>query len=128
MTLKELSDIRKNYILKHFPYSMCEWSTFNYGVLGNIIYRRRSGRGQNTTYNEAIIMADTETSKKNDESGHNHVVAWTISIRAFDINICTLYGHKPSEFCQCLELIMEHMQGDETIIYFHNLSYDIVFL
>ena len=128
MTLKELSNIRKNYILTHFPYRMCEWSTFNYGILGNILYRRRSGRGQNTTYNEAIIMADTETSKKPDNSGHNHVVAWTISIRAFDINICTLYGHKPSEFCQCLELMMEHMLGEETIVYFHNLSYDIVFL
>ena len=75
MTLKELSSIRKNYILKNFPYRMCEWSTFNYGILGNILYRRRSGRGQNTTYNEAIIMADTETSKKPDDSGHNHVVA-----------------------------------------------------
>lgn len=128
MTYLELCELKKNFIEKYFPYQMIHWSKYNYGVLGNILYRRRSGRGSSATVNNVIIMADTETSKKNDGSGHNHVVAWTISIRAFNTNIVTLYGHKPSSFTKCIKTCMEYMQGEETIVYFHNLSYDIVFL
>ena len=127
MKASELREIRKNYLRKYHHYKMLHWTKFNYNVLHNIMYNRRTGRGQNEKYNDCIIMADTETSKKIN-SEENHIVAWTISIRAFDMNLVTLYGQKPSEFCECIEKIMDNMEGDETYVYFHNLSYDIVFL
>ena len=127
MKASELREIRKNYLRKYHHYKMLHWTKYNYNVLHNIMYNRRTGRGQNEKYNDCIIMADTETSKK-PNSEENHIVAWTISIRAFDMNLVTLYGQKPSEFCNCIEKIMYNMEGDETYVYFHNLSYDIVFL
>ena len=72
--------------------------------------RRKRG-----SINDCIIMADTETSKAKVNEWYydkklrikyvpvdNYVVAWTLSIRAFDTNIVTLYGHRPSEFITCL--------------------------
>ena len=58
----------------------------------------------------------------------NYVVAWTISMRAFNKNICTLWGRKPSDFVKCLEKIQHYLPGDYTNIYFHNLTYDYTFL
>lgn len=109
-------------------YHMLEWSEFDFKILNKILYRRRAGRGTDRTFNDVIIMGDTETSKKANESGENHVVAWTISIRAFDMNIVTLYGRKPSEFVRCVQLIHKNMEGDDTFIYFHNFAYDYIFL
>lgn len=129
MTRTELYNIRRDYLSKHHSYKMVHWIDFNYAILNNIMYRKRAGRGSNNTYNEAIIMADTETSKKVATNiYHNHVVAWTISIRAFDMNIVTLYGHRPDTFCTCLHRMINNMAGHDTIVYFHNLSYDWVFL
>lgn len=129
MNRAELYKIRKNYISQYVPYRLIHWNDFNFKLLDNIMYRKRAGRGSNNTYNECIIMADTETSKKkNNEVYYNHVVAWTISIRAFECNIVTLYGHKPDTFCICLHRMINNMKGHDTIVYFHNLSYDWVFL
>ena len=217
MKRKELYKIRQDYLNKHHPYRLIEWDKYDYSILSNIMYRARSGRGSNTTYNDVIIMADTETSKKakndiidydfidikksikskifkynksfkdvasiqelksvgismaydgvskidtyyeelcssyphifyevmyNDidclqciydyldrpeviECNDNHVVAFAISLRAFGRNLVTLYGHKPSDFVSCIDKIMKNMNGQDTIIYFHNLSYDWVFL
>ena len=64
MTRTELYNIRRDYLSKHHSYKMVHWIDFNYAILNNIMYRKRAGRGSNNTYNEAIIMADTETSKK----------------------------------------------------------------
>lgn len=107
-------------------YSMCHFGMWNYTVLDKIMYINIGGKIR-TTINDVIIMADTETSKKPD-SEHNHVVVWTISIRAFHLNIVTLYGRRPSEFCDCVNEIISHFHGQKTYIYFHNLSYDYVFL
>lgn len=63
-----------------------------------------------------------------DDRPHNHVVVWTLTIALFGINIVTLYGRKPSEMCLCLNRILNHLSGDKTFVYFHNLSYDWVFL
>lgn len=129
MTRKELFNIRKDFLSRYYPYEMVHWSDFDYKVLKNIMYRKRAGRGNNNTYNEVIIMADTETSKKvSGEVYYNHVVAWTISLRAFDMNLVTLYGHKPDTMINCIHKLMNYMLGKETIIYFHNLPYDWVFL
>lgn len=129
LSYKELYEIRKNWVRDHIPYEMCYWKNYNMEHFHNIMYKRKNGRGDNSSYNDVIIMADTETSKSLLHSDQvNHVVAWTISVRAFDRNICTLWGRKPSEFCLCVKEMLQEMSGEKTIIYFHNLSYDYYFL
>lgn len=126
------------------PYRMMYWQEFDMSVLELIRCYKRAGRKNNKTVNDVIIAADTETSKKpylskfrieqwdgtfvEKEVQDNHVCAWTISIRAFDRNIVTLYGAKPSEFCACLDQIHKTMKGEQTLVYFHNYAYDYVFL
>lgn len=220
MTRGELVKIRRAWLDEHAPYSLVRWDDFNYKILDNIMYIKRSGRGSHESYNDCIIMADTETSKKRpcipdepfyneilselknmtfqlnskyyevanyheffnvgmkfakagisridvyyedlrtrypwifkhdaysdvdacywiydymlnnkpkrtEHEGENHVVAFTISIRAFNRNIVTLYGNKPSECIEAMQKIHEAMKGDRTIFYFHNYAYDYVFL
>ena len=129
MDLRELATVRRKWLKNHVTYQLYHWCDFDYSIMSNIIYKKRAGRGSKRTYNDVIIMADTETSKK--QPGvvcENHLVAWTISIRAFDMNIATLYGRKPTTFIECLNRLRSAMNGDDTFIYFHNLSYDWVFL
>lgn len=127
ITAKELTTIRSNYILKHQPYKLTRWNEFNYSILANVMYSARRGRGTNQTVNEAIIMCDTETSKKVN-SPDNHIVAWTMSIRWNHINIVTLYGNKPSEFIQAITKVNDNLCGYETYYYWHNLAYDWQFI
>ena len=58
----------------------------------------------------------------------NHICLWTISLRAYHCNIATLYGTKPRDMIKCITKLHEIMPGQRTVIYFHNLSYDYVFL
>lgn len=122
-------------------YVFCHYKKFDYKILRNIWYLNTPGMSSNrTSYNDVIIMADTETSKKKPDeydpnakknkykTYENHVVAWTISIRAYHHNICTLYGRKPSTMIETLERIHAAMNGQKTIVFFHNLSYDHIFL
>ena len=141
-TQKELFALRADYLQRNYEYQFCHHDDFNYEILNNIMYVTRSGKTKKkTTYNNCIIMCDTETSKKKLknkpqktklDSGYTarecHVVAWTVSIRAFGMNICTLWGHKPSTFCKTIHKIHNQMLGDITIMYFHNMSYDHWFL
>lgn len=121
----------QHYILEHVPYRMQKYDAFNYSMLKkcNTVYSRRGGH---THYvNEVIIMGDTETSKDPEHCGdiwENHLVAWTVSIRAAGENICTLYGSDPESHIETLENIHNSMHGDRTVVYYHNLSYDWVFL
>ena len=120
-------------------YKMILWDSFDYSCLSRIRAIKKAGRGTHDLYNDIIIMADTETSKKREnvitykkgkklmEVYDNHVVAFTVSLRAYGLNIATLYGHKPSELVECLEKIHSSMSGEKTLIYFHNLSYDYTF-
>ena len=127
MTVKELRQLKaKKYIGK---YQLVKWNNYKYKNLSDIMYVRRSGRADHDTYNDCIIMADTETSKSVQKGvAQNHVCAFTLSIRAYHQNIVTLYGTKPSEFIRTLNKLKRYLSGDKTIIYFHNLSYDWVFL
>lgn len=126
MRVKELRQIKAS---KFARYKLYHFSKYKYEKLKNIMYIRRSGRADHNTYNDCIIMADTETSKKHrNDVYQNHVCAFTISIRAYHKNIVTLYGNRPSEFIKTLNLILKNLEGEKTIIYFHNLSYDWVFL
>lgn len=126
----QLYNIRKEYFENQHKYCCIEWSEFDFSVFDKIMYIARAGGGHDPeTYNDCIIMCDTETSKEiPGEQCRNFVVAWTISVRSFDCNIVTLYGHKPSEFVSCIDKMRKHMQGDKTVFYWHNLSYDWVFV
>lgn len=97
---------------------------------------KRAGRGDPVTFNDFIIAADTETSKTRKDvfikgeyaPGENIIVAWTISIRIPMGNICTVYGHRPTEFCTFIGELVSELEGEKTIIYFHNMAYDLWFL
>ena len=127
MTVKELRQIRAKYY--EGKYKLVRWNDYKYRELDNIMYVRRAGHADNDTYLDAIIMADTETSKgAQKEIADNHVCAFTLSIRAYHQNIVTLYGTRPTEFIKMLRKIKRYANADKIIIYFHNLSYDWVFL
>lgn len=127
MTLKELRLEKSKYYKG--KYQLIRWDKYKYRKLKNIMYIRRSGRADNDTYADCVIMADTETSKGVQKGiAENHVCAFTISIRAYHQNIVTLYGSKPSEFVETLQKLQLYLDADKVIIYFHNLAYDWVFL
>lgn len=155
LSINQIYKIKRDYIEKYNPYSMCHYTQFDYEILRKSILKRyKAGRGDNKqTYNDIIIMCDTETSKGaenttyydikaiTDKNGNveiknmlkynpveNYIVAWTISMRAYGLNIVTLYGNTPDEFCDCLEMIQNALPGDETYYYWHNMAYDWVFI
>ena len=110
-------------------YSFEKWDQYDYSQLHIVNTIKRVSKKGTETYNNAVMMLDTETSKKSKKDGEaNHIVAFTISIRYKHENICTLYGHNPSELIECLNRIFKVFSGDHTIIYVHNLSYDWVFI
>ncbi|MBO5869839.1 MAG: hypothetical protein J6Q89_03720 [Clostridia bacterium] len=126
MRKEEVIAARKNWLIRHNSYAFTFWKYFDYEKLERISY---IGRGKDETFNDVIIMCDTETSKETPGTVcRNYVVAWTISVRAYDMNIVTLYGTRPSEMIDCIEKMVVAMPGEKTIFYFHNLSYDWVFL
>ena len=120
----------RDRLIRRCPYSFRFYKFFDYTLLRDIRYIMRSGRAKTRdTYNDCIIMLDTETSKERPgEVCKNYVVAWTLSIRAYEQNLVTLYGTRPSEIVTCINNLIMNMRGDNTIIFVHNLSYDWVFL
>lgn len=125
-----LADIRQQYLMNCWNYVRLYWDDFDYAILDNCIYKK-SHKKAIKTYNDITIMIDTETSKPEEYSDtfkDNHVVIWTLSIRLLDVNICTLYGRKPSDLMKCIKRIIESMKGDKTIFFWHNMSYDYVFV
>ena len=96
------------------------------------------------TVNDIIITFDTETSKskkntffiqkkkgkeyKRINPVNNYVVAWTISIGTMTHDLMTIYGNRPSEFIETVKSIIYHLQGNQTLLYAHNLAYDYTFL
>lgn len=130
MKRADLYKKRAAWLTANWEYERSYYKDFDYTILDNIMYITRAGRGhKGETYNECIIMADTETSKERaGEICENYIVAWSLSIRAFNQNIATLYGHKPSEFIECVNMIKSRLKGKYTIIYWHNMAYDWVFI
>ena len=146
INLQEIN--RANYLKDNWHYKRYFFKDFNYNILQNAIVRKFNSWG-NETYNDLTMMIDTETSKKRKDvyiertihhvNGKdeviteyqpcdNHVVIWTLSIRLFDIDICTLYGRKPSELIECINNILKVLKGKYTLFYVHNLTYDYTFL
>ena len=110
-------------------YELTRYDQYNYKQLSFIKTLKRRCKDRTEIYNNIVCMFDTETSKKSSDTiAENHVVAFTVSIRAHGTNICTLYGNKPSECIDCMTKIIEAMQGEKTIFYAHNLAYDYTFL
>ena len=92
MTRQALLHLRRSYFHNEHKYTCTHWRDFDFDVLNKIMYITRAGRGDNDTYNDVILMFDTETSKQTlNTVCSNYVVAWTVSIRAFDTNIATIY-------------------------------------
>ena len=119
---------RKKWMSRHNSYTFRYYKYYDYTFLKNIMKIYQSGKAH-VSFNRCIIMLDTETSKEVPGTiCKNYVVAWTISIRAYEQNIVTLYGSRPSELIWTLNQMIMNMPGDKTIIYIHNLSYDWVFL
>ena len=114
----------------HWPeYSMVRWDLFDYSLFKHIIVKNRSNKSK-TTYNNVIIMADTETSKKpaQGERKDNHIVAWSCAFRAYGRNLVTLWGQNPYDFTQMLQNVRDNLEGELMYVFFHNLGYDWVFL
>ena len=112
-----------------FDYKCIYYKDFDFKLFQNIDVKYKTTKGRKS-YNDIIIMADTETSKAINypECLHNYIVAWSISFRAFNRNLVTLYGHNPIEFTDMLESLRENLPGNDIYIHFHNLSYDWTFL
>lgn len=134
--------IQRKYkeIIENQKYKFVYYKDFNYNIFSYILYHGKVAK-KDQTYNDIIIMLDTETSKskknptildkkkrKKYRPVDNYVVAWTISFRAFNTNIATLYGTKPSELMECINMFTQKLKGFETYIYVHHLAYDWVFL
>lgn len=133
MRLYEVESIRRNYLRRNHQYSMEYWKDFDYGILKNVMWYKEKGYRKGS-WNDIYIGLDTESSKDPDRpQGNNipwktYISAWTISIRFLDMNIVTLYGGKPSDCMKCIRNILEHLSGDQTMIYIHNLAWDWQFL
>lgn len=110
-------------------YKLQYYKDFDFTLFQFIDLKYKTKKGK-YSYNDVIIMADTETAKSIEYPKilDNYVVAWSIAFRAFGRNLVTLYGHKPSEFIECLNKMRENLPGKDIFIYFHNLSYDWPFL
>lgn len=129
-TIKQIEAERREKLQQAHTYQFLHYKLYNYDVLSLI-----TASGYNNHYNKrkhanCFIMADTETSKGKTraKAEPNHVVIWTISIRAMGFNWVTLWGNKPTELCEALELIKSHIKADDVTIYWHNMSYDYTFL
>ena len=129
MSKKSSKQIYNEYVIGRHPYSFIYYKYFDFDILKRVKPIGRGGKNHGETYNNVIIMVDTETSKEKPNTVcKNYVVAWTISIRAYHHNIVTLYGTKPSEVVAAMGSIICSMRGDKTIFFIQNLSYDWVFL
>ena len=116
-----------------YGYKTAYWEDYDYEIFDKVMIRKRSGKSAKS-YADLIIMADTETSKKDlppelgDLAMHNHVCAWSIAFRSYGINLCVLWGVKPSDFPRMLRKVRDHLNCDQVYVYFHNLTYDWTFL
>lgn len=115
------------------PYCRCYWDQWDYNILDLIRTVNKPAKNKKKiSYNDILMMFDTESSKDHKPANRkdiceNHIVVWTLSLRAYHTNIVTLYGRKPDEAAQCIKRIHEQMQGDVSVFYVHNLGWDWTF-
>lgn len=123
-------EARRRKKIEAVTYDCTYWTDYDYSILSVIPHKRLRGNGEKQSYNDAVIMFDTETSKKpgQAEPYHNHVVVWSLAIMSYDHMICCLWGDDPRDFMQCVNEIKKNLKGYYLYMYCHNLSYDWVFL
>lgn len=115
------------------PYCRCYWDQWDYNILDLIRTVNKPTKNKTKiSYNDIIMMFDTESSKDHKPANRkdiceNHIVVWTLSLRAYHTNIVTLYGRKPDEAALCIKKIHEQMQGNVSVFYVHNLGWDWTF-
>ena len=67
--LYRVARTHSDYINKYHKYTMCSWEDFDYEVLTrNIMYYRKKGKFRKGSWNDIIIAADTETTKRHLEA------------------------------------------------------------
>ena len=108
------------------PYGLYYWKDFDFDNFKHIRIKKKTNK-KGTSFADVVIMADTETSRKEDDSGECHICAWSIAFRAYHHNLCTLYGRDPRELVEMFERLRGVLDCDEIYVYWHNLSYDHVF-
>lgn len=125
-TAEHLKNVRA---WESIEYKLMFYKDFDFTYFKHIDFKYKTTKGKHS-YNDIIIMADTETSKSINypKCLDNYVVAWSIAFRAFGRNLVTLYGHSPTEFIDMLNMLRENLPGKDIYIYFHNLAYDWFFL
>lgn len=129
--LWKLKQSRKKYIDQNLPFKRVFWKDYDFTELKVILSVHKTGNGTHEAYNDCIIMADTETSKRiNDPTiqDHNHLCAWSIAINVYHKNLVAFWGIKPSDLVEALHLMIQNMEGERTVVYVFNLSYDWVFI
>lgn len=132
MRYSKYEEQRSRTALRDHSYSYIYYLMWDYSFLEKCLSRKKAKK-KSATYSEVYMMFDTETSKHHQaskqlfgryETQSNHVVAWTLSIRAFNTNIVTLRGTKPSELVHCFKLIREYLKAEKFFVFAHNLNYD----
>lgn len=136
MRFSKYEEQRSRSVLRDHAYNFCYYLLWDYSILEKFLSRKKNGK-KSATYSEVYMMFDTETSKHHKaergafgkyEKQSNHICAWTLSIRAFNTNIVTLRGNKPSELVHCMHLLRAHLKADKFFLFAHNLSYDWTFM
>lgn len=137
MRYKDLESRRARKLAPSLNYSYCYYLDWDYSILNHVLTRKRNGSKSKVDFAEAWIMLDTETSRSEPltkgmfgryKQSENYVVAFTLSIRIFGTNVCTLRGSKPSEVIHMLKLIRKNLPGRKFYVFIHNMSYDWTFL
>lgn len=127
--MRTASHIKNVRHWESIEYKITYYKDFDFSNFQFIDLKYKTKKGK-YSYNDLIIMADTETAKSINYPAclDNYVVAWSMAFRSFNRNLITLYGHSPTEFIDCLKKLRENLPGKDIYIYFHNLSYDWPFL
>lgn len=135
--------MRRNSLAEYWagvPLYRGPYQDFTWAILARCPYDQARGKDK-IRLNEAFIMADTETSKSHEDSFYiesdgtkvfrdnpNYIVCWTVSINIMGMDIACLRGRTPSQLMECFALLSRHLPGNRTVIYWHNFSYDYLFI
>lgn len=121
------------------PYMVTYYSDFDFSIFKHCPVGQARGKDK-IKLNELFLMLDTETSKSfNDEFtikggqkkyklNPNYVVAWSMAVNIYGMDIVTVYGDSPEQIAPFLQKMHETMRGNRTVIYCHFLNYDMTFL
>ena len=122
-----------------YDYVVKYYSDIDFNLFSRCPVSQARGK-EKVRLNELFCMLDTETSKNNADSyktvnqqkkyswNPNYIVAWSMAINIYGMDVITVYGDSPDQIAPFLERMHSSMRGNKTIIYCHFLSYDFTFL